>query len=130
MSVAYRSTRRPLARHAAGLLVRQTHHWAALVFIVAIVLHMLRVFFTGAFRKPRDLNWYLGLTMLALALLEGFTGYSLPDDLLSGMGLAIAYSRRRSRSRGSAPTSRSGSGTAPFPGSRRDRAAAVHRCTS
>ena len=77
---------------ARGCSIRQTHHWAALVFIVAIVLHMLRVFFTGAFRKPRDLNWYLGLTMLIVALVEGFAGYSLPDDLLSGMGLAIAYS--------------------------------------
>ena len=76
----------------AGLLIRQTHHWAALVFVAAIVLHLMRVFFTGAFRKPRELNWFIGLTLLTLALLEGFTGYSLPDDLLSGMGLAIAYS--------------------------------------
>jgi ubiquinol-cytochrome c reductase cytochrome b subunit len=50
------------------------------------------VFFTGAYRKPRDLNYYVGLTMLMLAILEGFAGYSLVDDLLSGMGLAIAYS--------------------------------------
>ena len=75
----------------AGLLVRQTHHWAALVFLVAIVMHLLRVFFTGAFRKPRDVNYFLGVTMLAVAVVEGFAGYSLPDDLLSGMGLAIAY---------------------------------------
>src|SRR5205823_3916719 len=75
----------------AGLLIRQTHHWAANVFIAAIVLHLLRVFFTGAFRKPRDLTYYLGVTMLALALLEGYLGYSLVDDLLSGMGLAIGY---------------------------------------
>jgi ubiquinol-cytochrome c reductase cytochrome b subunit len=74
-----------------GLLVRQTHHWAALVFVVAIVLHLFRVFFTGAYRKPRDLNWAIGVTMLALGVFEGFAGYSLPDDLLSGMGLAIAY---------------------------------------
>ena len=76
----------------AGLLVRQTHHWAALVFIAAITLHLMRIFFTGAFRKPRELNYVIGLTMLTLAILEGFFGYSLPDDLLSGMGLAIAYS--------------------------------------
>jgi ubiquinol-cytochrome c reductase cytochrome b subunit len=76
----------------AGLLMRQTHHWAANVFIVAIVLHVWRVFFTGAFRKPRELVWYVGIVMLMLALLEGFLGYSLVDDLLSGMGLAIAYS--------------------------------------
>jgi ubiquinol-cytochrome c reductase cytochrome b subunit len=76
----------------AGLLIRQTHHWAALVFVVAIVLHMVRVFFTGAFRRPRQLTYYGGLSMLMLAVLEGFAGYSLADDLVSGMGLAIAYS--------------------------------------
>src|SRR4051794_4817496 len=76
----------------AGLLMRQAHHWAALVFVAAIVLHLLRVFFTGAFRKPRELNWLVGVTMLALALLNGFTGYSMPDDLLSGTGLRIIYS--------------------------------------
>jgi ubiquinol-cytochrome c reductase cytochrome b subunit len=75
----------------AGLLIRQTHHWAADVFIAAIVLHLLRVFFTGAFRKPRDLTYLLGLAMLMTALLEGYLGYSLADDLLSGMGLAIGY---------------------------------------
>jgi ubiquinol-cytochrome c reductase cytochrome b subunit len=75
----------------AGLLMRQTHHWAADVFLVAIVLHLVRVFFTGAFRKPRDLVYYLGVAMLMLAMLEGFLGYSLLDDLLSGMGIAIAY---------------------------------------
>ena len=70
--------RRPLASTCkAGLLIRQTHHWAADVFVVAIVLHLLRIFFTGAFRKPRELNYYVGLTMLTLALLEGFLGYSL-----------------------------------------------------
>ncbi|MEV4703122.1 ubiquinol-cytochrome c reductase cytochrome b subunit [Actinoplanes sp. NPDC049316] len=76
----------------AGLLIRQAHHWAALLFVAAIVLHMLRVFFTGAFRRPRELNWVVGVTMLALALLNGFTGYSMPDDLLSGTGLRIIYS--------------------------------------
>ena len=74
-----------------GLLMRQTHHWAALVFIASIVLHMLRIFFTGAFRKPRDINYLIGLTMLVFAILEGYAGYSLLDDLLSGMGLAIGY---------------------------------------
>jgi ubiquinol-cytochrome c reductase cytochrome b subunit len=75
-----------------GLLMRQVHHWAANVFVAAIVLHLMRVFFTGAFRKPRDINWMVGVTMLGLALFEGFLGYSLIDDLLSGMGLVIAYS--------------------------------------
>jgi ubiquinol-cytochrome c reductase cytochrome b subunit len=75
----------------AGLLMRQTHHWAALVFVAAIVIHLMRIFFTGAFRKPRDLNYYVGLTMLMIAVFEGYLGYSLLDDLLSGMGLAIGY---------------------------------------
>ena len=74
-----------------GLLMRQTHHWAALVFVAAIVMHLMRIFFTGAFRKPRDLNYYIGLTMLMIAVFEGYLGYSLLDDLLSGMGLAIGY---------------------------------------
>ena len=74
-----------------GLLMRQTHHWAADVFVVAIVMHLVRIFFTGAFRKPRELNYLVGVTLLGLAVLEGFLGYSLVDDLLSGMGLAIAY---------------------------------------
>jgi ubiquinol-cytochrome c reductase cytochrome b subunit len=76
----------------AGLLMRQTHHWAANVFIAAIVLHVVRIALTGAFRKPRELNYWVGVTMLGLAIFEGFLGYSLVDDLLSGMGLAIAYS--------------------------------------
>jgi ubiquinol-cytochrome c reductase cytochrome b subunit len=92
MSEAYRSVVDISFDVKAGLLIRQTHHWAADVFIVAIVLHLFRIFFTGAFRKPRDLTYFIGLAMLMLALLEGFLGYSLVDDLLSGMGLAIAYS--------------------------------------
>ncbi len=91
MSEAYRSVLNISFTVPAGLLFRQVHHWAADVFIAAIVLHLIRVFFTGAYRKPRDLNYFIGLTMLMLAILEGFAGYSLVDDLLSGMGLAIAY---------------------------------------
>jgi ubiquinol-cytochrome c reductase cytochrome b subunit len=91
MSEAYKSVVDISFRVKAGLLMRQTHHWAADVFIAAIVLHLLRIFFTGAFRKPRDLTYYLGVTMLLAALLEGYLGYSLVDDLLSGMGLAIGY---------------------------------------
>src|SRR4029078_11286080 len=75
----------------AGLLIRQVHHWAAAFFFPAIVVHLMRIFFPGAFRKPRDVNYYVGLTMLILAVLEGYMGYSLLDDLLSGMGLAIGY---------------------------------------
>ncbi|MEU9238852.1 ubiquinol-cytochrome c reductase cytochrome b subunit [Streptomyces sp. NPDC048385] len=73
-----------------GLLMRQAHHWAALVFVAAIGAHLLRIFFTGAFRRPREMNWVIGVTLFALALAEGFAGYSLPDDLLSGTGLRIA----------------------------------------
>jgi len=76
----------------AGLLMRQTHHWAANVFVAAIVLHLMRIALTGAYRKPRELNYWVGVTMLGLAIFEGFLGYSLIDDLLSGMGLVIAYS--------------------------------------
>ncbi|WP_213816456.1 ubiquinol-cytochrome c reductase cytochrome b subunit [Glaciihabitans sp. dw_435] len=72
-----------------GLLMRQVHHWAALLFVASIGLHMLRVFFTGAYRKPREINWAIGFVLFILALAEGFTGYSLPDDLLSGNGLRI-----------------------------------------
>jgi ubiquinol-cytochrome c reductase cytochrome b subunit len=89
---AYRSVLDISFRYKAGLLMRQTHHWAADVFLVAITLHLLRVFFTGAFRKPREITYYAGVLMLMLALFEGFAGYSLGDDLLSGMGLVIAYS--------------------------------------
>jgi ubiquinol-cytochrome c reductase cytochrome b subunit len=75
-----------------GLLMRQMHHWACDIFVGAIVLHMGRVFFTGAFRKPRELNWTIGTTLLILAIVNGFLGYSLPDDLVSGTGIRIAYS--------------------------------------
>ncbi|NUR77825.1 MAG: ubiquinol-cytochrome c reductase cytochrome b subunit [Thermoleophilia bacterium] len=92
VSRAYASVLHLSFQVKAGLLMRQTHHWAANLFIAAIVLHMLRVFFTGAFRKPRDLIYLLGLGMLFSAFLEGYLGYSLVDDLLSGMGLAIGYS--------------------------------------
>ena len=91
MSEAYRSVVDLSFSVPAGLLFRQAHHWAADVFVAAIVLHLCRIFFTGAYRKPRDVNYFIGLTMLMLAILEGFAGYSLIDDLLSGMGLAIAY---------------------------------------
>jgi ubiquinol-cytochrome c reductase cytochrome b subunit len=76
----------------AGLLMRQMHHWSCDIFIGSMVVHMARVFFTGAFRKPRELNWSIGLTLLTLAIVNGFLGYSLPDDLVSGTGIRIAYS--------------------------------------
>jgi ubiquinol-cytochrome c reductase cytochrome b subunit len=88
---AYRSTLDLSSTVPGGLLMRQVHHWAADLFLVAIVAHLLRVFFTGAFRKPREVIWLLGVALLGLGIFEGFAGYSLPDDLLSGMGLVIAY---------------------------------------
>ncbi len=92
MSQAYESTLRISFDVRAGLVMRQMHHWAALLFLAAIITHLCRVFFTGAFRKPRELNWLVGVTLFVLALFNGFSGYSLPDDLLSGTGLRIAYS--------------------------------------
>jgi len=89
MSAAYDSTLQLSFDVRGGLFMRQLHHWAALLFVAAIVVHLLRIFFTGAFRRPRETNWILGVTMLVLALLMGVTGYSLPDDLLSGTGLRI-----------------------------------------
>ncbi len=73
-----------------GLLMRQMHHWAAMIFIASMMIHMMRVYFTGAFRKPRELNWIVGCLLLLLGTIEGFTGYSLPDDLLSGTGVRAA----------------------------------------
>lgn len=90
MSEAYASTLHISFDIKGGLLIRQIHHWAALMFIVAVTVHMMRVFFTGAFRKPRELNWVIGTVLSMLAIVEGFAGYSLPDDLLSGTGLRAA----------------------------------------
>ncbi|HEY8472511.1 MAG TPA: cytochrome b N-terminal domain-containing protein [Natronosporangium sp.] len=90
MSRAYASTLDISFDVRGGLLIRQMHHWAALLFIAAIVVHMARIFFTGAFRKPREVNWIIGVLLFWLAFLMGFTGYSLPDDALSGTGLRIA----------------------------------------
>ncbi|MFC8520619.1 cytochrome bc complex cytochrome b subunit [Streptomyces sp. NPDC057257] len=90
MSEAFDSTLHISFDVRGGLLIRQLHHWAALVFIGAIGLHLLRIFFTGAFRRPREMNWVIGVTLFVIALAEGFAGYSLPDDLLSGTGLRIA----------------------------------------
>ena len=92
MSQAYESTLRLSFEVRAGMVMRQMHHWAAIVFLAAIVVHVGRVFFTGAFRRPRELNWIVGCSLLVLAMANGFAGYSLPDDQLSGTGLRIAYS--------------------------------------
>ena len=92
VSAAFESVMRLSFEVRAGLVMRQLHHWAAVVMLAAVVAHVLRVFFTGAFRRPRELNWLAGVSLLLLAMAAGFTGYSLPDDLLSGTGLRIAYS--------------------------------------
>jgi ubiquinol-cytochrome c reductase cytochrome b subunit len=91
MTEAFESTLRLSFDVRGGLLIRQIHHWAALLFMAAIICHMCRIFFTGAFRKPRETNWLIGFTLMTLGIFEGFCGYSLPDDLLSGTGLRIAY---------------------------------------
>ncbi|MFD9005961.1 cytochrome bc complex cytochrome b subunit [Streptomyces sp. NPDC059582] len=90
MTRAYESTLDISFDVRGGLLIRQIHHWAALVFVTGMLVHMMRVFFTGAFRKPREVNWLFGWTLLMLGILTGLTGYSLPDDLLSGTGIRFA----------------------------------------
>src|SRR3954466_5095960 len=90
MSEAFASTLKISFDVRGGLLMRQMHHWAAMLFVAAMMVHLLRVFFTGAHRKPRELNWVIGCLLLILGTLEGFTGYSLPDDLLSGTGIRAA----------------------------------------
>ena len=92
MSEAYESTIALSFDVRAGLVVRQIHHWTADIFAAAIVVHLCRIFFTGAFRRPREINWIIGVTMFILVIFNGFAGYSLPDDLLSATGLRIAYS--------------------------------------
>ncbi len=89
MSTAYATALELSFDVRGGLFMRQLHHWAALLFVAAMSIHMLRVFFTGAFRKPRELNWVVGCALLILGLGAGFTGYSLPDEVLSGNGLRI-----------------------------------------
>src|ERR1700722_5002428 len=92
MSEAYQSVINISFNVRAGLVMRQVHHWAAVIFLAAVAFHLCRIFFTGAFRKPREMNWIIGLTLLIVVMLEGFSGYSLPDDLLSGVGLRVVYS--------------------------------------
>lgn len=92
MSRAYQSALDISFEVRGGLFVRQIHHWAALMFAAAIMVHLARIFFTGAFRRPRETNWVIGSLLLILAMFEGYFGYSLPDDLLSGLGLRAALS--------------------------------------
>ena len=90
MSAAYDSALRLSFDVRGGLFMRQLHHWAALLFVASIVVHLLRIFFTGAFRRPRETNWLIGVDHAGPRPCSmGVTGYSLPDDLLSGTGLRI-----------------------------------------
>lgn len=91
MTAAYSSAIQLSFDVPAGLLVRQMHHWAALIFLVAILAHAARIFFTGAYRRPREINWIIGLTLLILAIVNGYLGYSIIGDLLSGVGMRIGY---------------------------------------
>src|SRR5689334_7150617 len=89
MSRAYRSTLDISFDVRGGLLMRQMHHWAALLFIAAIVVHLLRIFFTGAFRRPRRLQWTISLLVFWTAVVTGYTGYMMLDDGMSGTGMQI-----------------------------------------
>ncbi|GAA2205594.1 hypothetical protein GCM10009850_010520 [Nonomuraea monospora] len=88
--VAYESVVELSLEVRGGLLVRQLHHWSAMVFVLSIVAHMCRVFFTGAFRRPRELTWMLGVLLFALALFEAFLGFTLTADQLAMAGLRQA----------------------------------------
>src|SRR5262245_49124569 len=90
MSRAYETALNISFEVRGGLFVRQVHHWAALLFTASMIVHLFRIFFTGAFRHPRETNWVIGSLLLIIALFEGFMGYSIPDDLLSGTGLRLA----------------------------------------
>ncbi|TDO54313.1 ubiquinol-cytochrome c reductase cytochrome b subunit [Kribbella sp. VKM Ac-2527] len=72
-----------------GLLMRQVHHWGTLIMVAAILLHLLRLFFTGAFRRPRRLSWLVVFGLLLVTLAAALTGTSLADDMASGTSLAV-----------------------------------------
>lgn len=91
MSAAYESVLKISFEVKSGLVMRQMHHWSALLFVAAMVAHMMRVFFTGGFRRPREINWVIGATILILSMVNGLFGYSVIDDMLSGTGVRVAY---------------------------------------
>ncbi len=86
---AYASVRYITEEAAFGWYLRGVHKWAATLMIAAVILHQLRVFFTGAYRKPREINWMVGMTMLIATLMLGFTGYSLVFEQLSYWGATV-----------------------------------------
>ena len=90
MATAYDSVRYITEDAAYGWYLRSVHKWAATLMIAAVVLHQMRVFFTGAYRKPREINWIVGMCLLLCTLLLGFTGYSLVFEQLSYWGATVA----------------------------------------
>ncbi len=87
---AYDSVARITQTVPYGWYIRGIHRWSSHLMIVAVILHMMRVFFTGAYRKPREINWIIGLALLAVTLFLGFTGYSLLYEQLSYWGMTVA----------------------------------------
>lgn len=80
---AYRSIAFIMTNVSFGYTLRALHHWAAHLMVASVFLHMLRVYFTGAYREARELNWMLGVTLLGLTLFFGYTGYLLPWNQLA-----------------------------------------------
>lgn len=88
-STAYQSVEAITHEVSFGWYVRSVHKWAATLMIVAVILHQIRVFFTGAYRRPREINWIVGMCLLLCTLLTGFTGYSLVYEQLSYWGATV-----------------------------------------
>jgi quinol-cytochrome oxidoreductase complex cytochrome b subunit len=86
---AYESVRYITNEAAFGWYLRSVHKWAATLMIAAVVLHQMRVYFTGAYRKPREINWVVGMFLLLCTLMLGFTGYSLVFEQLSYWGATV-----------------------------------------
>ncbi len=88
-STAYHSVDFITREVSFGWYIRSVHKWAATLMIVAVILHQIRVFFTGAYRKPREINWIVGMCLLFCTLMTGFTGYSLVYEQLSYWGATV-----------------------------------------
>jgi quinol-cytochrome oxidoreductase complex cytochrome b subunit len=89
-STAYESVRYITETARFGWYLRSLHKWAATLMIAAVILHQMRVYFTAAYRRPRELNWVIGMALLMCTLLTGFTGYSLVFEQLSFWGATVA----------------------------------------
>jgi quinol-cytochrome oxidoreductase complex cytochrome b subunit len=87
---AYESVRYITETATYGWYFRSMHKWAATFMIAAVILHQMRVYFTGAYRRPREINWLIGMTLLMCTLFIGFTGYSLVFEQLSYWGATVA----------------------------------------